>query len=97
VSDYSQIETDIQAAREEHERANKLRRTLRWGSKPGSVKRERDIDRRLRAIDAAMRPIRSHIGKLVWEPIPSELDDALRAVSADLQVERRQFKKMRRP
>lgn len=94
--DIDQIIRDVAAAEQEHEAALKLRRRLRWKSKPGTQKRERDIGRRISAIDCAMKPLRSHIGKLVWEPIPDELEDRLRAASRALQADRKQLKKMRR-
>lgn len=91
-----QITQDVAEAQAEAETAHALRKRLRWRSKPGTAKRERDIDRRLRAIDAAMKPLRSHIGKLAWHPLPDDLEKALRETSASLQAERKQLKKMRR-
>ena len=96
MSDIPTIEQDIAEGQAEVERSNSLRLRLRWRSKPGSMKRERDIGRRLSAIDVAMKPIRAHIGRLAWEPLPAELDEALRETSRALQIERKQLKKMRR-
>lgn len=97
MSDITTIEQDIAEGQAEAETANELRKRLRWRAKPGGAKRERDIDRRLRAIDAAMKPLRVHIGRLAWEPLPDDLDETLRETSRALQGERKQLKKMRRP
>ncbi len=94
--DIEQTTQDVAAAEREHEAALTLRKKLRWKSKPGTQRRERDIGRRISAIDCAMKPLRSHIGKLVWEPIPDELEGRLRAASRALQADRKQLKKMRR-
>lgn len=95
--DPDQAERDIAAALTEAQTSNALRTRLRWRAKPGSAKRERDIARRLDAIDAAMKPLRSHIGKLHWHPVSDDLETRLRSASAQLQHERKQLKKMRRP
>jgi hypothetical protein len=97
MSELTQIEQDIAEGQAEAATANELRKRLRWRAKPGSAKRERDIERRLRAIDAAMKPLRAHIGRLAWEPLPDATDNALRETSHALQSERKQLKKMRRP
>lgn len=96
MSDIPTIEQDIAVGQAEAERSNALRTKLRWRSKPGGTKRERDIGRRLNAIDAAMKPLRAHIGRLAWEPLPAALDETLRETSRALQTERKQLKKMRR-
>lgn len=72
-----------------------LRKRLRQSTKPGDATRERDIERALRSLDDAMRPIRRWIGRLPWDPQPEEQDRALRDVSQRLQYERKQLKKMR--
>ncbi len=96
MSDIPTIEQDIANGQAEADRSNALRKKLRWRSKPGNMKRERDIGRRLSAIDVAMKPLRAHIGRLAWEPLPDDLDEALRETSRALQTERKQLKKMRR-
>ena len=67
---------------------------MRRSHKPGTKERERIIERTLRSLDDAMRPIRSAIGRLAWRP--DEHEDELRAVSEAMQYERKQLKKMRR-
>lgn len=94
--DIDEIAKAVAAAEREHEAALSLRKRLRWRTKPGTQKRERDIGRRISAIDVTMKPLRSYIGRLVWEPIPDELEARLRAASLALQKDRKQLKKMRR-
>lgn len=72
-----------------------LRARLRFKTKPGEPGREQDIARMLDALDYAMKPVRSLIGRALWEPIPDEHENALRAVSKRLGYERKQLKKMR--
>lgn len=72
-----------------------LRGRLRHQTKRGDPGREHDLHQALDAVDDAMKPIRALIGKIPWDPPPSEQEDALRDVSARLQYERKQLKKMR--
>lgn len=76
------------------EQARLAREDVRKTYKPGTKDRERIIEKTLRSIDEAMRPIRSAIGKIAWGQ--TEFEDQLREVSAALQYERKQLKKMRR-
>jgi hypothetical protein len=76
------------------EQARLAREDLRKTYKPGTKERERVIEKTLRAIDEAMRPIRSAIGRIAWGA--TEYEDALREISSLLQYERKQLKKMRR-
>lgn len=84
----------IEKARETADAARRTREDLRRSHKPGTKERERIIERTLRSLDEAMRPIRSAIGKLAWRP--DDLEDELRAASDAMQYERKQLKKMRR-
>jgi hypothetical protein len=68
-----------------------MRKTMRHG--PQRVKR---LEAAIDAINLAMKPIRSLIGKTTWEPLPTAIEDDLRSVSRQLQYERRQLKKMQR-
>lgn len=68
---------------------------MRYEMAKGDPTRERAIEGALELIDEAMKPLRSMIGKLLWDPQPEEQDQALRAVSKRLQYERKQLKKMR--
>lgn len=84
----------IEKAREVAHQARLTREDLRRSHKPGSKERERQIDKALRALDDAMRPIRSAIGAIAWGR--DEYEGELREVSAAMQYERKQLKKMRR-
>lgn len=72
-----------------------LRGRLRYTVAKGDAGRERDIAAALDRLRVAMEPIRSLRGRVLWEPMPSEQERALRAVSEALQYERKQLKKMR--
>lgn len=71
-----------------------VRQDTRRAEKPGDPAREKRISDTLDQIDQAMRPIRSAIGKIAWGT--AEYEEELRDVSARLQYERRQLKKMQR-
>jgi hypothetical protein len=71
-----------------------FRENLRWRTRRGDPERTRTLEAELRAVDAAMKPIRAHIGRAVWEPLPDALEEPLREASRRLQYERRQLKKM---
>lgn len=85
---------DIAKAHQTAEQARLTREDLRKTYKPGTKDRERIIEKTLRTIDEAMRPIRSAIGKIAWGQ--TEFEEELRAASTALQYERKQLKKMRR-
>lgn len=78
------------------EYANTLRAELRGRTTPTDPERVEQIDAMLEQLRLAMIPVRSLIGKQVWEPIPSHEEKALRDASAACQYERRQLKKMLR-
>jgi hypothetical protein len=90
------LKRDIELAAKAARRAQQVREDLRWDSTPGDVDREGLIAESIRSINAAMEPIRSHIGRLRYEPQPAAVERALREVSQDLGYQRRQLKKMRR-
>lgn len=90
-----QIEQDSDAAMEVAHEARDFRETVRWSVKKNDPDRQARIQQLLDAIDDAMKPVRSHIGRLVHEPIPASLERSLRKSSAACQYERRQLKKMR--
>lgn len=92
----TQFTNDVEAAVSLGHEAREFRETVRWRVKPEDEARQSHIDALLDQIDDAMKPLRSHIGRLVWEPRPDAEDRALREASALLQYERRQLKKMRR-
>lgn len=84
----------IEKAQETAEAARRAREDIRRSHKPGSKDRDRVIEKTLRSLEDAMRPIRSAIGKIAWGG--PEYDGRLREVSDALQYERKQLKKMRR-
>ena len=84
----------IQKAADTVAKARLTREDIRRTQKPGDPDREERLDSILDEIDAAMKPVRSAIGAIAWGR--SEFEDQLRAVSQDLQYERRQLKKMKR-
>jgi hypothetical protein len=94
---YAEAPAAIADGRHVLAKVHDFRARTRWSSrKPGNKKRNRDIQAQINRIDAAMKPLRSYIGKLCWHPAPAELDATLREVSAALQHERKQLKKMLR-
>lgn len=92
-----QITKAVAAGEAAAEDVRLTRERLRRTEKPGTPDREEALEQALGEIDTAMRPIRSLLGKVVWEPVPEEQEDALRAASKQLGYERKQLKKMRRP
>ena len=85
--------SDALAAADE---AAAVRRDLRRTVTPGAPDRERLIADTLRLLGEAMEPVRSLIGRFVWQPCPEATEASLREASARLQYERKQIKKMRR-
>lgn len=67
-----------------------------WRRQPTSLERTDAILGALEGLRVAMVPLRSAIGRLVWEPLPDDLERRLREQSARLQYERRQLRKMDR-
>lgn len=88
----AQVETGAALAQDSAD----LREALRWKAKTDDEGRAGDLVDMLERIRLAMIPIRSEIGRLVWEPLPAKLEEGLRTVSARLQYERKQLKKMQR-
>jgi len=76
------------------DRAALVRQDTRRAEKPGDSVREKRLDATLDEIDAAMKPVRSAIGRIAWGA--GEYEAELRDVSRRLQYERRQLKKMQR-
>lgn len=91
-----QLEQDLDAAREAVVLVEGTRAKLRRTTLPGDESRERQLDAARRQLDEVMRPLRRRIGQLVWDPIPSRQERALRDVSKSIQRERRRIKKMQR-
>ena len=90
------IHRAIEKGRETVAHAHETRKRLRRSTTPGQRGRERDLNEAIVAINDAMEPIRSIIGKATWTPLPENLEAQVRETSAYLQYERRQLKKMRR-
>lgn len=86
----------IERAEQAAEAARLEREDLRWNSEPGSTERERTIRKRLEALRKAMIPVRSAIGKLIWDADCADREGDLRRVSKAIQYQAKQFKKMRR-
>lgn len=78
------------------EQSDSLRRELRRSSKPGDARREERLEIQIRAINEVMEDVRSLVAKSLWDAFPEKLEQDLRDVSARLQYQRRQLKKMRR-
>ncbi len=79
-----------QVAMEAENLRNRLRRRL-------AIDHPRRIDaihNQLEDIDDAMKPIRSHMGRLQWHDYPEDIEAILPEVSSALQAQRRQLKKM---
>lgn len=91
----TQISDDAAAGLALSHEAKEWREGARWRLRRDDPERQAHIAQLLDAIDDAMKPIRSHIGRLVHDPIPDAPERALREASAALQYERRQLKKMR--
>lgn len=91
-----QIQDDIRLGNAVAVECAQFREEVRHRVRPDDPDRIDQIERLLGSIDVAMRRLRSHIGRLVHEPLPSNHEEKLRATSQGLQYERRQLKKMRR-
>lgn len=76
--------------------AERLRKALRRRYKPDDTRRVDKVTAMIELIDRAMKPIRSHMGRLTWEAYPSDVEQALTETSGKLQYNRRQLKKMLR-
>lgn len=92
--DFDTVRTDVQAAQGVALEAASLRRTLRRRFNRDDPRRIERLTAMLELIDKAMKPIRSHSGRLAWEAFPDDLDQTLPEASSVLQYERRQLKKM---
>lgn len=91
-----QIDEDIEAGQATAREAREFREEVRWRVRKDDPDRRAHVDQLLDSIDDAMKPIRSHVGRLVHEPLPAQQERDLRECSAALQYERRQLKKMKR-
>jgi hypothetical protein len=90
------METDVDHAERLKAESDAFRAETRWRVRRDDPTRQAHLQELLDAIDDAMRPLRSHIGRLVHQPLHSDRDEKrLRKASAALQYERRQLKKMR--
>ena len=90
------LEKQIAAANAAATIAADARVSLRRRTQPGDPERAEAIERALSNLAAAMTPLRSAIGRLVWEPLPDALEQRLRDASARCQYERRQLRKMQK-
>lgn len=90
------LQRDIERAEQAAEAARLVREDLRWNSEPGDTERERTIRAQLEKLRKAMAPIRSAIGKLIWDDACADREGDLRRVSAALQYNQKQLKKMKR-
>lgn len=76
--------------------AEAFRQDTRWNVKPGDSDREKQLGAHLEEIREAMIPIRSALGRAQYGQVTEAQEKALREVSARLQYQRKQLKKMRR-
>lgn len=74
--------------------AERLRARLRRRLPVDHPRRVEAITAMLDGIDSAMKPIRSHMGRLMWHDYPEDIAHTLPEVSEALQAQRRQLKKM---
>lgn len=91
------VESDLDLADQALAGIRLNRRYWRRRSNPAAGDRRASLQESLEQIDSAMKPLRSHIGRLAWEPVPEKLERRLRKTSQELQYERKQIKKMMRP
>lgn len=94
--DESILRAVVERGRETARDATMTRQGLRWRSSPTDAGRQKAIADAIEDINDAMADIRSARAWVVWHPVPEADEDALRAVSRDLQYERKQLKKMQR-
>jgi hypothetical protein len=90
------LDSILAAGEHSLEEAREAREALRKVTEPGDESREFRLAEARTLIDDAMVPIRSLIGKLIWEPRPAAEERALRDLSKRLGAERRRIKKMQR-
>lgn len=95
VPEPTEIEKLVAAAKRVNRDALLAREELRWRVRKGDPDRKQRIDTMIANIDRIMKPVRSMVARLLWEPVPEAQAESLRAVSQSLQYERRQLKKMR--
>ena len=77
--------------------AQDVRVRHRRSSKPDDPARVRDLTAAREAVRAAMRPIRSEMGRAIFDPATAQAERArerLRDMSAQLQAERRRLWKL---
>lgn len=91
------IEDDLKSGRLAVEHAKSVRRFHARRTVRGSRHREDDIIEARRRIAEAMKPLRSWMGRHPYMPqtaMIEQLDDQVRALSRDLQRQRRKLWKM---
>lgn len=92
--DFDDARDELIAGQRVADQAESLRARLRRRLAVDHPRRVESIQAMLEAIDAAMKPIRSHMGRLMWHDYPEDIETLLPEVSAGLQAQRRQLKKM---
>jgi hypothetical protein len=93
--DIPTVEHDLDRAEEAVAEARAVRHALRWKVEKSDPGRKAQIEDELDNVAEAMAPIRSYIGRLMFEPLPDALEARLRDVSKQLQHQRRALKRMR--
>lgn len=94
--DHEKLRKAIGTGRLAAEHAGTVRASLRRRTEVADEERQAELEATLAELREVMRPLRRALGKLIWEPIPLDLEDELREVSAAIQYERRQLSKMLR-
>lgn len=90
---------DIEFAEAAVAYAQQVRAYHRRRTERGSKARESDIEVALDRLRAAMKPLRTHIGKFAYGPQTTVAEDnrqAIRAASEAIQIERRKLWKLQK-
>lgn len=90
------LRDDIRRGHTVADTAEAYRQDTRWNVQPGDPDREKQIYAHLEEIREAMIPIRAALGRAQFGQLTESQEAATRKVSARLQYERKQLKKMRR-
>ncbi len=93
---HQEIRAACVAAEERRFEAAKLRRTIRRKYRPGGT-RETVILAEMERISAVTPELRRLIGRLLYANVSNRDEERLRRVSKQIQYEREQLRKMRRP
>lgn len=78
--------------------AQAVREETRWSAPKSDLFRAQALAVEIERLGAVMQPIRREIGRIAWseDSFPPDMEANLRAVSQQIQYERKQLKKMLR-